>query len=75
MIYVPESFAQGYMTLADNTEINYHTSEFYNAEAAFGIRYDDPALCIQWPLVATVVSEQDRNWPLIEQRQEVYTRS
>jgi dTDP-4-dehydrorhamnose 3,5-epimerase len=74
MIYVPEGFAQGYMTLADNTEINYHTSEFYNAEAAFGIRYDDPAFRIQWPLVATEVSEQDRNWPFIEQRQEVCTK-
>ncbi len=70
MIYVPEGFAQGYITLADNTEMYYHTSEFYNAEAAFGVRFDDPAFGIQWPLVPAVVSEQDRNWPLIE-RQEV----
>jgi dTDP-4-dehydrorhamnose 3,5-epimerase len=68
MIYVPEGFAQGYMTLADNTEMNYHTSEFYSAEAASGVRYDDPAFAIRWPLAATVISEQDRNWPLIEQR-------
>ncbi len=66
LLYVPEGFAQGYITLADHTEINYHTSEFYNAEAAFGVRFDDPALAIQWPLSPTVVSEQDRNWPLIE---------
>jgi dTDP-4-dehydrorhamnose 3,5-epimerase len=68
MVYVPEGFAQGYMTLADNTEMNYHTSQFYSPEAAFGVRYDDPVLAIQWPLVATLVSEQDRNWPLIEER-------
>ena len=73
MIYVPEGFAQGYITLADNTEMNYHTSEFYDAEAASGIRYDDQAFAIQWPLAPTVVSEQDRNWPLLGQRQEVYT--
>ena len=66
MIYVPEGFAQGYMTLMDDTEINYHTSEFFSPEAAFGVRYDDPALAIQWPLAATVVSEQDRNWPLLK---------
>ena len=66
MIYVPEGMAQGYATLEDNTEINYHTSEFYNAEAASGIRFDDPVLGIQWPLAATAVSEQDRNWPLMK---------
>ena len=65
MIYVPEGMAQGYITLQDNTEINYHTSEFFNVEAAAGVRFDDPVLGIQWPLAATVVSEQDRNWPLM----------
>ncbi len=68
MIYVPDGFAQGYMTLADNTEMNYHTSKFYNAESASGVRYDDPAFGIQWPLAATVISEQDRSWPLLGQR-------
>lgn len=66
MIYVPEGMAQGYITLQDNTEINYHTSEFFNVEAASGVRFDDPVLGIQWPLAATVVSEQDRNWPLMK---------
>ena len=68
MIYVPEGFAQGYMTLADNTEMNYHTSHVYCAQAACGVRYDDPAIGIHWPLDVTVISEQDRNWPLIERR-------
>ncbi len=66
MIYVPEGFAQGYITLADNTEMYYHTSEFYNPDAAFGVRFDDPAFGIKWPLAAAVISEQDRNWPLVE---------
>jgi len=65
MIYVPEGFAQGYMTLMDETEMNYHTNQFFNAEAAFGIRFDDPAFGIQWPLAVTVISDQDRDWPLI----------
>ena len=66
MIYVPQGFAQGYITLENRTEMNYHTSQFFNAEAASGIRFDDPAFGIQWPLAATVLSEQDRNWPLIK---------
>lgn len=66
MIYVPEGFAQGYMTLADTTEMNYHTSEFYNPEAASGLRYNDVAIGIRWPSAPTIISQQDRNWPLIE---------
>jgi dTDP-4-dehydrorhamnose 3,5-epimerase len=66
MIYVPEGFAQGYVTLVDNTEMNYHTSEFYNPEAASGVRYNDVAIGIRWPLIPTIISQQDRSWPLIE---------
>src|SRR5215469_2161379 len=65
MLYVAEGMAQGYMTLQDNTEINYHTTEFFNAEAASGVRFDDPVLGIRWPMSATAVSEQDRSWPLL----------
>jgi dTDP-4-dehydrorhamnose 3,5-epimerase len=65
MIYVPEGMAQGYITLEDDTEINYHTSEFFHPESASGVRFDDPTLGIEWPVTATVVSQQDRNWPLI----------
>lgn len=63
MFYAPEGFAHGYQTLADNTEIYYQTSQFYAPELATGLRFDDPALGIVWPLPAGVVSDQDRNWP------------
>jgi len=66
MIYVPEGTAQGYMTLEDCTEINYHTSQFFNVEAASGVRFNDPAFDIKWPMAPVVISEQDRNWPLIK---------
>jgi len=65
MVYVAEGMAQGYMTLQDNTEINYHATEFFNAEAASGVRFDDPVLGIRWPMSATAISEQDRSWPLL----------
>lgn len=63
MIYVPEGFAQGYITLADDTEMNYHTSQFFDREAASGVRYDDPAFSIKWPIDISVISEQDTKWP------------
>lgn len=64
MVYVPEGCAHGYQTLEDDTEMYYMTSQVYTPTAASGVRFDDPAFGIRWPLAATVVSEQDRNWPL-----------
>lgn len=61
--YVPEGFAHGYLTLADNTEALYFTSAFYTPAAERGIRYDDPAVGIEWPVEVTEVSEKDRCWP------------
>ncbi|HVO63569.1 MAG TPA: dTDP-4-dehydrorhamnose 3,5-epimerase [Terriglobales bacterium] len=68
MLYVPERCAHGYQTLEERTEMFYMTSAFYVPAAVRGVRFDDPAFGIQWPLTATVVSEQDRNWPLLESR-------
>ena len=69
MLYVPEQCAHGYQTLADNTEMYYMASESYTPSAARGIRFDDPAFGVQWPLAPTVVSEQDRNWPLVDRKE------
>jgi len=63
MLYVPEGCAQGYLTLEDDTEIYYHTSEFYHPESASGVRYDDTEFGIVWPREITVMSQQDRQWP------------
>jgi dTDP-4-dehydrorhamnose 3,5-epimerase len=65
MLFVPQLCAHGYQTLTANTEMHYMTSQVYTASACRGVRFDDPAFQIQWPLAATVVSDQDRNWPLI----------
>jgi dTDP-4-dehydrorhamnose 3,5-epimerase len=65
MLFIPEHCAHGYQTLVDNTEMHYMTSAYYNSDAAKGARFDDPAFQIRWPLDATVVSNQDRSWPLV----------
>jgi dTDP-4-dehydrorhamnose 3,5-epimerase len=62
-LYVPEGFAHGYQTLTDDTEICYQTSREYAPESARGVRYDDPAFGIEWPVAVTVVSEADLAWP------------
>ncbi|HLW53551.1 MAG TPA: dTDP-4-dehydrorhamnose 3,5-epimerase [Candidatus Angelobacter sp.] len=66
MLYVPERCAHGYQTLEDGTEMFYMASQFYSPSAARGVRFDDPAFAIQWLLPPTIISEQDRNWPLVK---------
>ena len=62
-LYIPEGFAHGYQTLADDTEITYQTSEFYAPGSAKGVRYNDPAFGITWPLAVTSISDADAAWP------------
>ena len=61
MLYVPESFAHGFLTLEDNSEVFYQMSEFYSAEHARGVRWNDPAFGIEWPLAPSTMSDRDRN--------------
>ncbi|MGF1509247.1 MAG: dTDP-4-dehydrorhamnose 3,5-epimerase [Myxococcota bacterium] len=63
-LYVPELFAHGYQTLTDDAEVCYQVTEFYSPGNEGGLRYDDPALSIQWPLPVSVISDKDAAWPL-----------
>lgn len=68
MLYMPEGIAHGYITLVDDTEAYYHASAPWVPAAESGVRWDDPALNIQWPMAPAVVSDRDRQWPLMAQR-------
>ncbi|MEM1361667.1 MAG: dTDP-4-dehydrorhamnose 3,5-epimerase [Pseudomonadota bacterium] len=65
-MYVPKGFAHGFMTLQPNTIAAYMVDAAYTPGVEEGFRYDDPALGIDWPRAASVVSDKDRTWPLIE---------
>ena len=65
MFYMPEGIAHGYLTLTDDVEAYYHASAPWAPEAESGVRWNDPALKISWPFEPVVISEKDRNWPLI----------
>jgi len=62
MLYIPEGFAHGFQTLADNTEVFYQMSEFYTPDYACGIRWDDPAFGIQWPPDNRIISQKDQQY-------------
>jgi dTDP-4-dehydrorhamnose 3,5-epimerase len=66
-LYVPERFAHGYQVLEDETETSYQVGEFYTPQAEGGLRYDDPALGLTWPLPVTEMSDKDRVWPLLSE--------
>ena len=62
MIYIPEGYAHGFQTLEDNTEVFYQMSEFYNPDVARGVRWDDPAFNIDWPLGDKIISVKDQTY-------------
>ena len=64
-LYIPEGFAHGFQTLADNTEVFYQMSEFFHPECARGVRWDDPAFGIEWPMDNPILSVVDREFPFI----------
>ena len=63
MLYVPEDFAHGFITLEDNTEVTYLVTEFYTPGAEAGIRWNDPEFKIEWPIMPSLVSEKDKIHP------------
>jgi dTDP-4-dehydrorhamnose 3,5-epimerase len=63
MMYVPRGFSHGFVTLTDNVEAIYLNSAFYAPEAERGLRLNDPAVRIEWPLKPLEMSDKDRNWP------------
>jgi dTDP-4-dehydrorhamnose 3,5-epimerase len=76
MAYVPEGFAQGYQTLEDDAEVLYHMSHEYVPDAARGVRWDDPAFGIEWPVAEDrIISERDLSWPLQASRPTASSRS
>lgn len=65
-LYVPELFGHGYLTLTAEAEVEYQVSEFYTPGQERGMRHDDPALAIEWPVAIEVISDKDAAWPLLE---------
>jgi len=67
MLYIPEGFAHGFQTLTDDSDLIYLHSEFYVPNAEAGIRYNDPKLNIDWPLIPSVISDRDSSHPYLNE--------
>ncbi len=65
-LYLPPGVAHGFQTLVDDTDIFYQMAQPYRPEAARGIRWDDPALGIAWPIPDPILSPRDAALPTLE---------
>ncbi|MEK7166434.1 MAG: dTDP-4-dehydrorhamnose 3,5-epimerase [Patescibacteria group bacterium] len=63
MLYIPEGFAHGFVTLEDNCEVTYLVTAFYTPSADSGVRYNDPVFNIKWPVEVKYVSKKDKSFP------------
>jgi dTDP-4-dehydrorhamnose 3,5-epimerase len=62
-VYVPIGCGHGFQTLCDDTELFYQMSEYYDPASAGGVRWNDPAFAIDWPVDPAILSERDRALP------------
>ncbi|MCC7302720.1 MAG: dTDP-4-dehydrorhamnose 3,5-epimerase [Bacteroidia bacterium] len=60
MVYIPEGFAHGFLTLHDHTVFHYKCTGFYNKESEVSLLWNDPAIGINWGIADPVLSEKDR---------------
>jgi dTDP-4-dehydrorhamnose 3,5-epimerase len=65
-VFVPEGLPHAYQALADDAEVIYSSSCAYTPGAERGVRWNDPAFKIDWPIKQAIVSEKDSNWPNYE---------
>lgn len=66
MAYIPEGCAHGFITLEDDTEVQYQMSHAHVPASAAGVRWDDPAFAVDWPLAPAVMSERDLSYPAFQ---------
>ena len=66
MIYIPEGFAHGFLALEDNTKLVYNCTAEYSPEHERGLRWDDPALNIMWPIGNPIIADRDAQYPTLE---------
>lgn len=62
-LFIPPGLAHGFLTLEDRSEVFYQMGEIYDASLARGVRWNDPAFQIAWPIEATVISPRDAGYP------------
>ena len=66
LLYVPEGFAHGFCVLSIEAAVHYKVNNEYSPEDEKGIIWNDPSLNINWPLTDVIISNNDKQLPLLE---------
>jgi len=72
MLWVPPGFAHGYLVLSETADVWYKVTGEYAPTLDRGIRWDDPAVTIPWPISDPVLSKKDRNLPSLAQAENLF---
>ena len=67
-LFIPRGFAHGFVTLTNDVEIQYKADNYYAPECDGGIRWDDPAIGVEWPIKPVILSEKDAAPPMLSER-------
>jgi dTDP-4-dehydrorhamnose 3,5-epimerase len=62
-VFIPHGVAHGFQTLADRTEVLYQMSDFFAPDLSTGVRWNDTAFGIEWPLSEIIINDRDARWP------------
>lgn len=65
-LLIPQGFAHGFVTLEENSEVQYKVDNFYDTNTDRSIKYDDPNIGIKWPLDDVILSEKDKKAPYLK---------
>ena len=65
-LLVPKGFAHGFLTLTDDVEVQYKVDEYYSFEHDRSIKFDDPAIGVDWKIENPILSDKDKNAPLVK---------
>lgn len=71
-LFIPKGFAHGFAALTDGVHVFYKVSHVYSAEHDTGIRWDDPDIGIEWPVIYPIVSEKDQELPFLKDAKELF---
>lgn len=72
MFLIPKGFAHGFLVVSDTADFQYKVSNLYSKEHDGGVKWDDPAIGIEWPLENVVLSEKDKKQPLLGELDKIF---
>jgi dTDP-4-dehydrorhamnose 3,5-epimerase len=68
LFFIPAGCAHGFLTLEDDSDVLYYMGAAYAPEAARGVRWNDPAFAIPWPMTPKIISDRDANYVDLQQQ-------